>query len=76
MPEGRGEPEEGDPELLGGVEEMEEEIREEVPLGLGLEEEPPTGRELAPLICCCCSGVNLPVMPVNLNLAEKAKAGN
>jgi len=74
--EGRGELEEGDPEVLGGVEEIEEEeIREETPLGLGTELEPPTGRELAALICCCSAGVNCPVMLVNVNLAEKAKAG-
>ena len=73
--EGRGELEEGDPELFGGVDEMEEETLEEIALGLGLELEPPIGRELAPLICCCSSGVNFPVMPVNWNLAENAKAG-
>jgi len=71
---GRGELE-GDPELLGGVDEIEEEMREEVLLGLGLELEPPTGRELAASICCCSSGVNFPVILVNSNLAEKAKAG-
>ena len=75
VPDGRGELEEGDPELLGGVDEMEEETREEVPLGLGLELEPPIGRELAPLICCCSSAVNVPVMLVNWNLAENANAG-
>lgn len=73
--EGRGELEEGDPELLGGVDEMEEETLEVVPLGLGLELEPPIGRELAPLICCSSSGVNFPVIPLNANLAENAKAG-
>lgn len=76
MLEGRRELEEGDPELLGGADETEEEIREEVPLGLGLELEPPTGRELAPLICCCSWVVNTPVMLVNSNLEEKAKAKN
>lgn len=76
MLEGRTELEEGDPELLGGVDEMEEEeTREEVPLGSGLEEEPPIGRELAPLIWFCSSAVKVPVIPVNVNLAEKAKAG-
>ena len=73
MLEGRGELA-GDPELLGGADELEE-MREEVPLGLGLEVEPPTGRELAPLICCCSSAVKVPVILVNWNLAEKAKAG-
>jgi hypothetical protein len=73
--EGRRELEEGDPELLGGADEMEEEMREEVPLGLRLELGLPTGRELAPSICCCSWVVNTPVMLVNSNLAEKAKAG-
>lgn len=46
---GREEVEEGDPELLGGVEEIEEDMREEedkVELGT------PIGRELALSICC------------------------
>lgn len=61
---------------MGGVEAIEElETREEVPLGLAMELEPPIGRELAPLICCCSSGVNVPVILVNSNLAENAKAG-
>jgi hypothetical protein len=73
--EGRGELDDEDPELLGGVDETEEEMREEVPLGLGTELEPPIGRELAPLICCCSSAVKVPVIPVNSNLAENANAG-
>jgi hypothetical protein len=68
---------EGDPELLGGVDEMgvEEGTGVEILLGLGMELEPPTGRELAASICCCSLAVNVPVMPVNWNLAEKARAG-
>jgi hypothetical protein len=75
VPEGRTELEEEEPELLG-VDAIEEETREEVPLGRGLELLPPMGRELAALICDCSSAVNVPVIPVNWNLAEKAKAGN
>jgi hypothetical protein len=75
VPEGRTELEEEEPELLG-VDTMEEETREEVPLGSGLAVLPPIGRELAAFICDCSSAVNVPVIPVSWNLAEKAKAGN
>lgn len=71
---GRGELED-DPELFGGADEMEEETREEVPLGLGLEVGPLSGRELASLICCCSEAVNVPVILVNVNLAENDRAG-
>jgi len=70
--EGRGEDEEGDPELFGGLEEeagLREEAEDPVEL-VG-----PIGRELASSICFCSSGVNCPVIPVNANLADKAKAG-
>ena len=73
--EGREEVEEGDPdpELLGGVEEVREGAEEEA--GEGLELVGPIGRELASAICCRTGGVKVPLIPVNSNLAEKAKAG-
>jgi hypothetical protein len=61
---GRTELEEEVPELLAGVDATEtEETRDE--LGLGLAVEPPIGRELAPLICCCSTAVKFPVIPVS-----------
>ena len=71
MLEGRAELE-GDPELFG-VATTKEEDEALLELGVGLEL---SGRELAPSICCCSWAVNVPVMLVNWNLAEKAKAGN
>jgi hypothetical protein len=66
-----------DPEPVFEDEEEWLEVEEvaRVEAGEDDELEPPRGAVLAPAIWDCSSGVNCPVPPLNVNLAEKAKAG-